>query len=65
MSTKLMKSIKEKLTPSIVHDVHKQGTMLTILWVSSALISLGLVLGLVCLYTRILMLEQVITVLAA
>lgn len=64
-TNKLIKTIKEKFTPNIVHEVHRQGTWLTILWVSSALICFGITLGLFCMYTRILMLEQAIRVLAS
>jgi hypothetical protein len=63
--TKLLKTLRDQLTPHIVIDVRRQGVMLTILWVTSTLVAFGLALALVCLYSRILILEQAITALAS
>ncbi len=62
---KLINSIKDKLTPNIVREVHRNAVTLTIVWVSGALLFLGMALALLCMYNRMLMLEQVIAVLAA
>lgn len=62
---KLMKSLKDKFTPHIVHDVHRQGSMLTILWVTSTLLAVGFGLALLCVYYRLLILQQAVMVLGA
>ena len=62
---KLISSVKDKLTPGFVRDVHRHSVMLTIVWVSGALLFLGMALAMLCLYNRVLLLEQVVTVLAS
>jgi len=62
---KLMKTLRDHFTPHIVHDVRKQATLLTILWVASTLVAFGFALALVCLYSRVLVLEQAIVMLAS
>jgi hypothetical protein len=62
---KILQEIKKKLTPNVVHQVHRHETVLTIVWVSSVLMAFGLALGLFCVYNRILILEQAVRVLAA
>lgn len=64
MASKLVKTIKDKLTPDIVRVVHRHQTAFTVLWVSSVFLILGFALALLCLYNRILTLEAAITVLA-
>lgn len=65
MASSLIKTLKDKFTPHIVQNVHQQGVLLTILWVSGILVTLGLSLALFCMYNRLLVLEQVVTVLGA
>ena len=62
---KIMKAIKDKLTPPVLHEVHKQGTLLTTLWVTSTLFALGFGMALVCMYARILALQQAVMVLGS
>lgn len=62
---KIISAIKDKFTPDIVREVHRQQVTLTIVWVSGTLLFLGMGLALLCLYNRVLTLEQVIAVLAA
>lgn len=61
----LIKTIKDKFTPHLLREVHRQGTTLTLVWVTGLFLILGLVLALVCLYSRVMTLEQAITVLGA
>ncbi len=61
----LVKSLKAKLTPQIFHTVSQHHSWLTIIGVSFALMSLGFALALVQLYSRILVLEAAINVLAS
>jgi hypothetical protein len=63
--TKILKTLREHLTPHIVYDVRRQGVLLTILWVTSTLVAFGLALALVCVYSRVLVLEQAIVMLAS
>jgi hypothetical protein len=62
---KFMKTLKDKFTPHIVTNVHQQGVALTILWVSGIFLTLGFALALFCLYSRVMILEQAVTVLGA
>ena len=64
MASKLVKTIKEKLTPDIVHMVHRHHAALTIAWISSIFFIFGFALALFVLYNKILMLEAAIAVLA-
>ncbi len=62
---KIMKAIKDKLTPPVMHEVHKQGTLLTTLWVTTSLLTIGFALALLCMYTRLLALQQAVMVLGS
>jgi hypothetical protein len=65
MASKILKTIKEKLTPDIVHMVHHHHTALQVIWISSIFFILGFTLALFCLYNKILTLEAAIAVLAS
>ncbi|HWR00173.1 MAG TPA: hypothetical protein VN397_05010 [Candidatus Methylomirabilis sp.] len=62
---KLVKSIKEKLTPQIFHTVSQHHNWLTIIGVSFVFITFGYALAFVLLYNKILLLEAAISVLAS
>jgi hypothetical protein len=64
MASKIVKELKDRFTPHFLTTLHKQSTLLTILWVSFVCFAFGFGLGLLCLYSRILTLEQAIGVLA-
>lgn len=64
MASKIVKTIKDKLTPEIVRTVHRHQTAFTILWVSAVFLVLGFTLALFCLYNRILTLEAAVALLA-
>ncbi len=61
---KLVKAIKDKLTPQIYHKVSDHHHWLMIIGVSFVLISFGYALSLVLIYDKILTLEVAIAVLA-
>jgi hypothetical protein len=62
---RLVKKIKDTFTPHIFHQVSQHEHILTILWVSSLLVALGITCALVLMYNRILTLEQAVNVLGA
>ena len=62
---KFVKRLKDTSTPHIFHTVSQHHSWLTIIGVSFALMSLGFALVLVRLYSRILVLEAAINVLAS
>lgn len=65
MASSIIKTLKNTFTPHIARSVHQQGVLLTILWVSGLLVTLGLSLAMFTMYNRLLVLEQVVTVLGA
>jgi hypothetical protein len=62
---RIVKTIKDKLTPHIFKAVAQHEHILTILWVTFVLVSLGIACTLVLMYNRILVLEQAVNVLGA
>jgi hypothetical protein len=62
---RIVKAIKDKLTPHIYKSVAQHEHILTITWVSFVLVSLGFACALVLMYNHILILEQAVNVLGA
>ena len=65
MASKIVKTIKDKLTPEIVHTVQRHHAALQIMWIAAFFFILGFGLALFSLYNKILVLETAIAVLAS
>lgn len=64
MASKIVKTIKDKLTPEVVHTVHRHHAVLQMMGIAAIFLTLGFTLALFALYNKILTLEAAIAVLA-
>lgn len=61
----LTQKVKEAFTPKLHHTVSTHSALITILWISLVILSLGYALCLFSLYMRVLRLEDAVRVLGA